>query len=124
MHTVEPKLREAGYEVLFVSTDRPELLHSSLKDPSVSIDCTLLSDPTLQAAQAFHIAFHVDDKNYAKQPISLLEVQFNEKHCDAWSLPVKMLPVLQPKLLLPLKVLVHIVQIQPLERLCPQTAGN
>jgi peroxiredoxin len=67
MHTVEPKLREAGYEVLFVSTDRPELLHSSLKDPSVSIDYTLLSDPTLQAAQAFHIAFHVDDQSYAKQ---------------------------------------------------------
>lgn len=67
MHTVEPKLREAGYEVLFVSTDRPELLYSSLKDPSVSIHYTLLSDPTLQAAQAFHIAFHVDDKIYAEE---------------------------------------------------------
>jgi peroxiredoxin len=67
MHTVEPKLRDAGYEVLFVSTDRPDLLYSSLKDPSVSIRYTLLSDPTLQAAQAFHIAFHVDDRIYAEQ---------------------------------------------------------
>ena len=67
MHTVEPKLREAGYEVFFVSTDRPELLYSSLKDPSVAIHYTLLSDPTVQAGQAFHIAFHVDDKTYAKQ---------------------------------------------------------
>lgn len=67
MHTVEPKLRDAGYEVLFISTDRPEILNSSLKDPSVAIHYTLLSDPTLQAAQAFHIAFHVDDTIYAAQ---------------------------------------------------------
>jgi peroxiredoxin len=65
MHTVEPKLREAGYEVLFISTDRPELLYSSLKDPSIHY--TLLSDPTLQAAQAFHIAFHLDDNLYAQE---------------------------------------------------------
>lgn len=65
MHTVEPKLRAAGFDVLFVSTDRPELLYSSLKDQT--IDYTLLSDPQLLAAQAFHIAFHVDDEIYAQQ---------------------------------------------------------
>jgi peroxiredoxin len=69
MHTIEPDLRAAGFEVLFVSTDRPELLYSSLKDqtrPLVST-YTLLSDPELHAAQAFHIAFHLDDSLYAQE---------------------------------------------------------
>ena len=65
LHLVEPKLRAAGFEVLFISTDRPELLYSSLKEQTVSY--TLLSDPSLRAAQAFHIAFHLDDQHYAEQ---------------------------------------------------------
>jgi peroxiredoxin len=65
MHLVEPRLRASGFEVVFISTDRPELLYSSLKDQTVSY--TLLSDPGLQAAQAFHIAFHLDDEHYAQQ---------------------------------------------------------
>lgn len=65
LHLVEPKLRVAGFEVLFLSTDRPELLYSSLKNPDVPY--TLLSDLTLEAAQAFHIAFHLDDETYAKE---------------------------------------------------------
>jgi peroxiredoxin len=65
LHTVEPKLRAAGFEVLFISTDRPDLLYWSLKDQKVSY--TLLSDPGLRAAQAFHIAFHLDDAHYAEQ---------------------------------------------------------
>ena len=65
MHLVEPRLRASGFEVLFISTDRPELLYSSLRDQKVSY--TLLSDPELRAAQAFHIAFHLDDERYAQQ---------------------------------------------------------
>jgi peroxiredoxin len=65
MHLVEPKLRASGFEVLFISTDRPELLYSSLRDQKVSY--TLLSDPELHAAQAFHIAFHLDDHLYAQE---------------------------------------------------------
>ncbi|HEY2401556.1 MAG TPA: peroxiredoxin-like family protein [Steroidobacteraceae bacterium] len=65
MHLVEPKLRASGFEVLFLSTDRPELLYASLKNPDISY--TLLSDPHLQAAQAFHIAFHLDDEQYANE---------------------------------------------------------
>jgi peroxiredoxin len=65
LHSVEPKLRAAGFKVLFMSTDRPELLYSSLKDQKVSY--TLLSDPGLRAAQAFHIAYHLDDQHYAEQ---------------------------------------------------------
>jgi peroxiredoxin len=65
LHLVEPKLRASGFEVLFLSTDRPELLYASLKNPDISY--TLLSDPHLQAAQAFHIAFHLDDEQYANE---------------------------------------------------------
>ena len=65
LHAVEPKLRAAGFAVLFLSTDRPDLLYSSLKDQKVSY--TLLSDPGLRAAQAFHIAFHLDHEHYAEQ---------------------------------------------------------
>jgi peroxiredoxin len=65
MHAVEPRLRAAGFDVLFVSTDRPELLYSSLKDQTINY--TLLSDPQLKAAQAFHIAYHLSDELYAQQ---------------------------------------------------------
>jgi peroxiredoxin len=65
LHLVEPKLRAAGFAVIFLSTDRPALLHSSLKNPDINY--TLLSDPELSAAQAFHIAFHLDDQKYAEQ---------------------------------------------------------
>lgn len=69
MHTVEPKLRAAGFETLFVSTDRPQILYSSLKAPTqpLATSYTLLSDPELHAAQAFHIAFHLDDRLYAEE---------------------------------------------------------
>jgi len=65
LHEVEPKLKAAGFEVLFLSTDRPELLYSSLKDQKIPY--TLLSDSALEAAQAFHVAFHLDDAHYAQQ---------------------------------------------------------
>jgi len=64
LHTVEPKLRERGFEIVFLSTDQPKLLYSSLKD--TDIHYTLLSDSHLEAAQAFHVAYHVNDGTLAK----------------------------------------------------------
>src|ERR1700722_2668082 len=64
LHLVEPKLRQSGFEVVFLSTDRPAILYPSLK--SEHIDYTLLSDSRLEAAKAFHIAFHLDDATIAK----------------------------------------------------------
>jgi peroxiredoxin len=64
LHLVEPKLRESGFEIVFLSTDRPELLYSSLK--ATDIHYTLLSDNKLEAAKAFHVAYHVDDASFAK----------------------------------------------------------
>lgn len=64
LHLVEPRLRKSGFEIVFLSTDRPELLYSSLK--ATDIHYTLLSDNRLEAAKSFHIAYHVDDATYAK----------------------------------------------------------
>ncbi|HWX27821.1 MAG TPA: peroxiredoxin-like family protein [Steroidobacteraceae bacterium] len=64
LHLVEPKLRNSGFEIVFLSTDRPELLYTSLK--ATDIHYTLLSDSHLEAAKAFHVAYHVDDATLAK----------------------------------------------------------
>jgi len=64
LHIVEPKLRKSGFEVVFLSSDRPELLYSSLK--AADIHYTLLSDSHLEAAKSFHVAYHVDDATVAK----------------------------------------------------------
>jgi peroxiredoxin len=59
LQTVEPKLRAMGYEVLFLSTDRPEILYSSLK---VKVDYHILSDTGMNAARAFGVAFRLSDE--------------------------------------------------------------
>lgn len=65
LRLVEPKLRKSGFEIVFLSTDRPAILYSSLK--AADIHYTLLSDSHLDAAKAFHIAYHLDDASIAKQ---------------------------------------------------------
>jgi peroxiredoxin len=64
LRLVEPKLRQSGFEVVFLSTDRPAVLYSSLK--AENIHYTLLSDSRLEAAKAFHIAYRLDDATLAK----------------------------------------------------------
>jgi peroxiredoxin len=63
LRLVEPKLVALGYEVLFLSTDRPEILRSSLKE---DVSYRLLSDNEVQAARAFGIAYRMDDATYEK----------------------------------------------------------
>lgn len=63
LRQVEPKLVALGYDVLFLSTDRPAILHSSLKE---DMNYRLLSDNEVHAARAFGIAFRVDDATYEK----------------------------------------------------------
>lgn len=59
LRTTEPKLRQMGYDVLFMSADRPELLVTSLKQKDLGY--TLLSDAPMTAARAFGVAFRLDD---------------------------------------------------------------
>jgi peroxiredoxin len=64
LRLVEPKLRRRGFEIVFLSTDRPAILYSSLK--AEKIHYTLLSDSSLEAAKAFHVAYRLDDPTLAK----------------------------------------------------------
>ena len=65
LRLVEPKLRAQGFEIVFFSTDRADILYSSLK--ATDIHYTLLSDSHLEAAKAFHVAYRLDDATIEKQ---------------------------------------------------------
>ena len=61
---VEPDLLRLGYDLAFLSTDRPEILFSSLKEPDIHY--TLLSDARMTASRAFGLAYRLDDATYQK----------------------------------------------------------
>ena len=65
MRLAEPTLKQEGFDIIFLSTDRPEILYSSLK--AEKINYTLLSDSHLKAAEAFHIAYKLDGATLAAQ---------------------------------------------------------
>lgn len=55
----ELALRDAGFAVVFLSADRPELLRT---DPQLAqLPYTLLSDSSMEAARAFGISRHLSD---------------------------------------------------------------
>ena len=65
LRTVIPDIQAMGFDVLFISNDRPELLYSSLKDQTrediEGLAYTILSDAELSAAIAFGTAFQRPD---------------------------------------------------------------
>jgi peroxiredoxin len=63
---VVPELTAAGYDVLFLSADRPELLYSSLKEENRDLGYTILSDARMQASSALGIAFRNDAGTIAR----------------------------------------------------------
>jgi peroxiredoxin len=63
LRLVESKLRRKGFKIVFLSTDRPAILYSSLK--AQNIHYTLLSDSHLDAAKAFHVAYRLDEATLA-----------------------------------------------------------
>ena len=58
---VVPELKQSGYDVLFLSADRPEILYSSLKEENQALDYTILSDAEMQASSRLGIAFRLPD---------------------------------------------------------------
>jgi len=66
MRHVIPRIRNMGVDVLFLSGDRPELLHESLemetKGEIAKLDYTILSDADAQASIALGIAFKVANR--------------------------------------------------------------
>ena len=63
LRTTEDELVEMGFEVWFVSPDKPELL-SEGEDSGFGY--RLYSDPDMNAAQAFGIAFRLDDDTFER----------------------------------------------------------
>ena len=61
----EPKLPAQGFEIAFLSTDRPEILYSSLK--AADIHDALHFDTLFGGVNASHVAYHLDDSTIAKQ---------------------------------------------------------
>jgi peroxiredoxin len=61
---VVPQIRDRGVDVVFLSGDRPEILHSSLKletqEDIDGLEYQILSDANIEAAVAFGTAFRVD----------------------------------------------------------------
>ncbi|GAB4193853.1 MAG: peroxiredoxin-like family protein [Wenzhouxiangellaceae bacterium] len=80
LRKAEAELRELGFEVWFISADRPEMLYDSLKE---KVDYRLFSDAGLQVASAFGIAFKVDAatvERYQEYGIDLEKASGQEHH--------------------------------------------
>ena len=60
MRKAETQLKEMGFDIWFISIDKPEMLLASLDDPDIGY--TMYSDSSLEATRAFGIAFQVDDE--------------------------------------------------------------
>jgi len=60
LRLAEQQLEEMGFDIWFVSIDKPELLLASLDDPAIGY--TIYSDSSLDATRAFGLAFRVDDE--------------------------------------------------------------
>lgn len=60
LQSAEPELLKLGYQILAISADRPEKLRESIEKKHLNY--TLLSDSSMACAQAFGIAFQVDEK--------------------------------------------------------------
>jgi len=60
MRFAEEQLKNMGFNIWFISIDKPELLLESLDDPGIGY--TVYSDASLHATRAFGLAFRVDDE--------------------------------------------------------------
>ena len=77
---IEPQLIGLGFDLVFLSADRPEILYSSLKEPDIHY--TLLSDASMRAARAYRVAYRLGPealKQYGEYGVDL-EAASGEKH--------------------------------------------
>ena len=81
MRLAEKQLAELGFDIWFISIDKPELLLESLDDPEIGY--TIFSDSSLDATRAFGLAFRVDDelnKRYLTHNINLEKASGETHH--------------------------------------------
>ena len=64
LRKAESELKELGFDIWFISIDRPELLYDSLEQPDIGY--TVLSDSGLEATRAFGLAFRVTDETVVR----------------------------------------------------------
>ena len=64
LRKAENELKEMGFDIWFISVDRPELLYDSLEQPDIGY--TILSDSKLEATRAFGLAFRIPDEMVEK----------------------------------------------------------
>lgn len=64
LESVEAEILKLGYQILAISADRPEKLRESMEKKHLNY--TLLSDSSMACAQAFGIAFQVDETTIQK----------------------------------------------------------
>ena len=81
LRLAERQLKEMGFNIWFISMDKPELLLESLDDPSIGY--TIFSDSSLEATRAFGLAFRVNDelnKRYLSFDIDLERASGEDHH--------------------------------------------
>jgi peroxiredoxin len=64
MRHAEKELTGLGFDIWFISIDKPGMLYASLEQPDVAY--TIYSDSSLDATRAFGLAFRVDDNTYER----------------------------------------------------------
>jgi len=80
LRKAESELKEMGFDIWFISIDRPELLYDSLDHSDINY--TILSDSKLEATRAFGLAFRVTNETvvrYRQYDIDL-EAASGESH--------------------------------------------
>ena len=65
LRLVEAELRGLGYDILFLSADKVARVDKTARKEDL-YEYTLLSDASMEVAQAFGVAFRVDDKTFRK----------------------------------------------------------
>lgn len=81
MQEIYPEIQQAGFEMVAVSPDRPAKVVEIRKKHRLSF--SLFSDSKMEAAQAFCIAYHVDEqtlKQIAEFGIDLEEASGEAHH--------------------------------------------
>ncbi len=79
LRKAETELRAQGFDVWFISADRPERLYESLSE---KVDYQLYSDGSLKAAETFGIAFKVSQDTldrFASRGLTLEEISGDDK---------------------------------------------
>ncbi|MDZ4729557.1 MAG: peroxiredoxin-like family protein [Xanthomonadales bacterium] len=81
MRKAEAELKDLGFDIWFISPDKPELLYESLDEPDIGY--TVYSDAKLNAMRAFGIAFRINDETntkYLEYGINLDEISGEGDH--------------------------------------------